>query len=111
MYYKTRHYEDVRIVDIDEDISVDNIEEFKSTLKDIISIDKKIICNFKMVSHMNSQSLGILSDSIKELRDIGGDIKLSNLSQNLILLFKTRHLEESIDIYDTEEEAIQSFMH
>lgn len=110
MFYSTRMFEDIKIIDFGEDLRVDNLDRFRVLLEEeIVGSDEKVICNFKMVSHLNSQCLGMLTGTVRKLRKQGKELKLSNLSEKIKGLFKIIHLDKMIEIYDSEDAAIKSF--
>ncbi|MBZ4682700.1 MAG: anti-sigma factor antagonist [Fusobacteriaceae bacterium] len=70
---------------------------------------KKIIIDFKELVHINSLAMGILRGRLKEIRENDGDLKLINLNSHISTIFEMVGLDELFDIYDNENEALESF--
>ncbi|TDT69169.1 anti-sigma B factor antagonist [Hypnocyclicus thermotrophus] len=70
---------------------------------------KKIIIDFKELVHINSLAMGILRGRLKEIREKDGDLKLVNLNTHISTIFEMVGLDELFDIYNNENEALESF--
>lgn len=89
-----------------EDYSV-----FKKAIDDAIQEgEAKLILNFKDVHFINSSGLGRLILAAKRARDNGGSLKIVRLSDDLRELFSFTRLDAKIEIYETEEEALATFI-
>ena len=74
--------------------------------------DKKfrIVINCKDLSYISSAGLGVFMGFIEEIREKGGDIKLSNLSQKVYKVFDLLGFPALFDIFEKEEEAKAKFL-
>lgn len=55
-------------------------------------IDKdciKYVVNFKNLIHINSLAMGILRGKLQVVKEMGGDIKISNLNNHVKTIFET----------------------
>ncbi|STO31987.1 Anti-anti-sigma-B factor [Fusobacterium necrogenes] len=69
----------------------------------------KFIIDFEEVTHINSLAMGILRGKLKVVKEMGGDIKLIKLNEHIKTIFEMIGLDEIFEIYETEEEAVNSF--
>lgn len=77
--------------------------------KEIENGETKFIIDFKELLHINSLAMGILRGKLKSARALGGDIKLSNLNSHIKSIFEMIGLDEIFEIFESEEEALNSF--
>jgi anti-sigma B factor antagonist len=70
----------------------------------------QILLNLAQVSDIDSSCLGELVSSHLYLRKMGGRMKIAHPSQHLRELMTITNLQTVYDIYDTEWEALDSFM-
>jgi anti-sigma B factor antagonist len=69
----------------------------------------QILLNLAQVTHIDSSGLGELLASRVTVRNKGGEMKLSHLTEGLTEVMSTAKLLTVFDIYDNEEDAIASF--
>lgn len=77
--------------------------------KEMENGETKFIINFKELVHINSLAMGILRGKLKSTKEIGGDIKLSNLNEHIKSIFEMIGLDEIFEIFGNEKEALDSF--
>jgi anti-sigma B factor antagonist len=84
--------------------------KLKERISKLIELENyKFIIDFEELVHINSLAMGILRGKLRTVKDLGGDIKLINLNEHIKTIFEMIGLDEIFDIYDSEEEAVQSF--
>jgi anti-sigma B factor antagonist len=71
--------------------------------------EKKILLNFADVSCIDSSGLGELVGGYVAVGRIQGEIKLVNLSPNVLDLIECTRLSTIFSIYDDEAKAVKSF--
>jgi anti-sigma B factor antagonist len=69
----------------------------------------RIVVNFTDLSYISSAGLGVFMGFIEEVRENGGDIKLSNMSPKVFRIFDLLGFPTLYDIVEREEEAVDSF--
>src|SRR3989338_8940522 len=72
-------------------------------------MSERVVVNLKSVTYVDSSGLATLVEILKNIRQYGGKLKLSNLSPKIKSLFEITKLEKLFDIQPDEEEAIASF--
>jgi anti-sigma B factor antagonist len=70
---------------------------------------KKVVIDLGRVKWMNSSGLGALMASMTSLRNAGGDLKLSNVTDKVQSLLMITKLITIFQTFDTVDEAVTSF--
>ena len=69
----------------------------------------KLLLDFSAVEHCSSAALGMLITINNQIHQQKGVLKLCNIRPNIYEVFKITRLDQLFDIYDTLEDALQSF--
>lgn len=101
------------------EISIVNLKGFldahtasilENTLSNQIEQNKyKIVVNFSDLSYISSAGLGVFMAFIEKVRENGGDIKLSSMSDKVFNIFDLLGFPLLYEIFNSEEEAINKF--
>ena len=83
--------------------------ELRDTIKELLTQTKQLVLNLGGVSYIDSGGLGTLVGLYATAHNSGGAIKLSNLTPRVGDLLQVTKLLTIFEVFDTEEEAIQSF--
>ena len=79
----------------------------RESVRDLINEDKKrVIIDLAGVDWMNSTGLGILISCLTTLKNSGGELKLSNVTEKIKSLLTITKLITVFDAYDSTDEAI-----
>ena len=81
-------------------------ESIQSLLKENIF---NIIVNMQNLDYISSAGLGVFMGFIEEIREQGGDIKLSNLSAKVYKVFDLLGFPALFEIFDDENTAKSQF--
>lgn len=101
---------DVIVCSINGDIDINSSPDVRKTFTELTQDkEKKIVVNLKDVSYVDSSGLATLVEALKKTKNYGGKIKLSNLTDKVKGLFEITKLEKIFDIYDTQEDAMNTF--
>lgn len=101
---------DVVIVEIEGQLIVSNRQEFKQRVLDEAETGgRKILVDFSRTGYIDSAGLGVLVSLAKRLRELGGDIRLANLNDDLQTLFELTKLDTLFQISDSRERALETF--
>jgi len=83
---------------------------FESNLQNLIKEERfKIIINHKDLDYISSAGLGVFMGFIEEIREKGGDIKLTNMSQKVFKVFDLLGFPALFEIFNDENEAKDKF--
>ncbi len=70
---------------------------------------KKIVADLSQVNWMNSSGLGILISALTTMRNAGGEMKIAAVTDSIKRLMTITKLINVFDIYDTVDQAADSF--
>lgn len=70
---------------------------------------KKILLNLSEVSYIDSAGVGELLASHRTARQMGASLKATRLGQRVNRVLRLSQILPLLDVYDTEEEALQLF--
>jgi anti-sigma B factor antagonist len=70
---------------------------------------KHIVVNLEDVSWMGSIGIGILICCLTSVKNAGGEMKLSGLSEKVEKIIEMTKLDDIFDIYPTTDSAVASF--
>jgi anti-sigma B factor antagonist len=70
---------------------------------------KKVIIDLSKVDWMNSTGLGILISGLTTMRNNGGELKLSNVTEKIQSLLTITKLITIFETFDSIDQAVQSF--
>ena len=71
--------------------------------------EKKVVLDLGHADWINSSGIAILIHHWKKFRDIGGCLKLANLTQKIEKLLVISKLTQVFETFDSLEEAVASF--
>jgi stage II sporulation protein AA (anti-sigma F factor antagonist) len=97
-----------KVLKISKSLSYQNCEEVEATFKDYLDQQKnEIIIDFSKISFLDSAGLELLLDMHNELKQRGGALKLSHLSDLCIDILKATQLINVFRIYEDMNKAIK----
>ncbi len=119
-------YEVVKISPMDSDLIDYNIFVFKIVLPEQITIEnskilsmnlqvlidggaKKMLVDMRNLETIDSAGIGVLINTAKTLRAREGDMYFSNVSVDIKNIFKVINLQNFIELFNTDAEAINQF--
>lgn len=101
---------DVTVVQITGQLIVGNRQELKdAVLKELEGGARKILVDFTDTAYIDSSGLGVLVSLSKKVREKGGELRLSNLNEDVRTLFELTKLDTLFQIADTREQALADF--
>jgi len=106
----TRTVEGILVVNCDGRIVFgEESAELRDTVKKLLSQTNRMVLNLGGVTYIDSGGLGTLVALYTTAHNAGGAIKLSNLTQRVGDLLQVTKLLTVFEVFDTEDQAIQSF--
>ena len=93
------------------EIDVCNISELQREMTDLLGKGiTNIVLNLSQVSYMDSSGIGMIAfDHVKADRN-EKSLKLASVTEDVLQVLNIIGLDTFLNIYDTEEEAIASFI-
>lgn len=88
-----------------------NAKEFKAKLEKAIEQEKYVLLDLNKVTFIDSSGLGVFLFCLKSLNQKGGDLKICNITKSVRVLFELVRLHQIIEVFNSQEEALQAFSH
>jgi len=109
--FQTKSMGDVCVVSPEGKIVIgDEVGALREKIKELLEGgNKNILINLANVSYIDSTGVGALVGSFTTIRNQGGQMKLSNLSQRVRDILLVTKLLTVFDVYETETEGTKSF--
>ena len=107
-----RNSQDVIVLDLEGRMTIDDGGEL---LRDKVGSvlfrgHSKVVLNLSRVPHIDSGSLGVIVGCYVSAQRAKGAVKLAGLSGRVVQLLTIMKLHEVFDCFDTDQEAVESFM-
>ena len=107
---RNRNIEDFDILDLDGELDAHTAPHLEDSLKKLIRDNRqRIIVNCLRLEYISSAGLGVFMAYIEDVRSLGGDIKLTNMSPKVYNVFDLLGFPTLYDILDDEKDAIDKF--
>lgn len=101
----------VTVVDLSGRLTLgDASAQLRGTLRELLdSGKKKIVLNLGQVNYIDSSGLGELVSGFTTVKNQGGQLKLTNLTQKVNDLLTITKLYTVFEVHNDESAAVQSF--
>lgn len=112
MKFFTETKNDVTVIRVlEERLDVHFSSELKADLLVLANIPQsKVLLDMAKVEYSDSSGLGAILFGIRQLRNNEGSLKLCNLQPRVLTLIKIAKLDNVIESFDDEAEALASFV-
>jgi phosphoserine phosphatase RsbU/P len=88
-----------------------NEKRFRKEVISVLEPNSRVVLDMSEVEFIDSSGLGVILSCYRRLSAAHGDLKLCCLSEQVRTLFELVRMHRIFDVYDTREEAMQSFAH
>lgn len=110
MTFSIKKQDDIVLIDVEGQLIVGNRQELKQKVLDEIEAGaRKFLINFSQTGYIDSSGLGVLVSLSKKIREHGGELRLSDLNDDLKTLFELTKLDTLFMISESREKALESF--
>ena len=110
MSFNISKHTDVTIVEVTGQLIVGNRQQLKdAVLKELEGGGRKFLVDFTDTAYIDSSGLGVLVSLSKKIREKGGELRLSNLNDDVRTLFELTKLDTLFPIADTRDLALTDF--
>ena len=107
MSFTLARTDDRLLVDVDGQLVVANRQEFKQAVLDEVEQGARlVVVDFTKSAYIDSSGLGALVSLGKRLREIGGDLRLAGLNDDLRTLFELTRLDALFPLYAARADAL-----
>ena len=101
---------DVCVIEVEGQLIVGNRQELKQRMLDEVERgERKFLVDFTRTGYIDSSGLGVLVSLSKKIRELGGELRLVGLNEDLQTLFELTKLDTLFRISDTREVGLQGF--
>lgn len=98
------------VLELSGELDAHTASQLENSLKTLIDRDKhKIIVNCHDLDYIASAGLGVFMAYIEDVRNLGGDIKLTNMNSKVYNVFDLLGFPTLYDILEEEQDAIKKF--
>lgn len=105
-----RNVGDISVLDIGGELDAHTASQLENALKSLIETDNtRIVVNFKNLQYIASAGLGVFMAYIEDVRELGGDIKLTNMNDRVYNVFDLLGFPTLYEILENEHEAFTRF--
>ncbi len=102
--------EHVTVVTVEGQLIVANRQELKQAIQDALDAgERKFVVDFGPTAYIDSSGLGALVSINKKVREVGGELRLAGLNEDLRSLFELTKLNTLFAISTTATEALAGF--
>jgi anti-sigma B factor antagonist len=109
-FSKTTTGAGVTIVRIEGQLIVGNRQELKTLIQDGLDRgERKFLIDCSQTGYIDSSGLGVLVSLAKRVRELGGELRIAGLNEDLRSLFQLTKLDSLFHIAPTAEEALAGF--
>ena len=92
------------------DVDLESSPKLRKKLLELIDADEKaILVDLERVKYMDSSGVATLVEALQKVGKYGGQLKIANLRDAVKDVFELSRLDKVFDIYDTVQEAAESF--
>ncbi len=112
MEINLRENNNITIIDITGEIRRSDVMDvtLHQSVKDQLDDGmRNILLNLKNVEFIDSFGVGEILASYISTQNLGGHLKLSNISKKLYVVFQITMLTKVLEIFDSENSALDSF--
>lgn len=106
MIIETYYRENIKIIKIKGQVSLDNHDELYKSLINCVKGEKRVVLDLEQLSYLNSMGLGTIIKIYSKLKKNNCKLVLCCLNDNIKELFAITKLDKVLDIYDSLEKAI-----
>ena len=106
----TREQGAVSIIDVGGYLDAHTAPDLENEFNKLIENKKfKVVVNFNNLAYISSAGLGVFMAYVETMREHNGDIKFSNLKEDVYNIFDLLGFPVLYEFYDDEKEAIKKF--
>ncbi|MGB2867248.1 MAG: STAS domain-containing protein [Bacteroidota bacterium] len=111
MTLKEKMYADVAVLSLKGNmVGEPDTDKLRDRIYGLLQEDlKKIVIDLKGVRWINSSGLGVLIASLTSVKNKGGDLRLSNITDKVESLLVITQLVKVFKTYETVDRAVASF--
>jgi anti-sigma B factor antagonist len=100
----------VTVVTVEGQLIVANRQELKQAIQEALDAGaRRFVLDFSATAYIDSSGLGALVSINKRVREVGGELRLAGLNEDLRSLFELTKLDTLFSISESASEALVGF--
>ena len=109
-YIRSKVVDNIAVIYPKGHLDAHNVERFEKEILKLMGNDQvNIVVNCRELNYISSAGMGIIMGYLDEIREKGGDIKLSNVSDRVYEIFDLVGFTEIYEFLDDEQLALDKF--
>ena len=109
-FTQSRQDNGVLVVRSDGQLIVGNRHELKDLVQNALATgERKFLLDFSRTGYIDSSGLGALVTIARQVRELGGELRLAGLNDDLRSLFELTKLDTLFSIAETPAQALSGF--
>lgn len=110
MEIKIKEIGDVTVIKIIGEVDLYHAPDIIEKVKECCDNNKlKVVIDLEKVTYIDSSGISSLISSLSSLKELGGDLKIIHVYDNVKRIFSLTKLTSFFNIYDSESKAIEDF--
>lgn len=110
MSIQLRNEDDVAVVSLLGDVDMEEVVNIRNTIATVLHGGcNQLVLDLSRVQHINATGMGILTESLRRIRHLHGDMKLASVNPYVENIFVLTGIKRFFEIYATREAAVKSF--
>jgi anti-sigma B factor antagonist len=106
----SREQGQICIIDVGGYLDAHTASELEKEFEKLIEDGQyKVVVNFSDLNYISSAGLGVFMAYVEPMREHGGDIKFTNLKEDVYSIFNLLGFPILYEFFDQEEDAIKKF--
>jgi len=106
---RTKHLDDVPIIELEGEVDVYTAPRLKSRLVDLVDHGSyQIVVDLEAVDFMDSSGLGVLVGGLKRVRSRDGAIHIICTKEKILKIFRITGLTKVFPIHEAQDEAVKA---
>lgn len=90
-------------------LDVTNSPEFKRDIEPFIKENPRTVLDMVNIKFVDSSGCGAILSCLRKARAENGDVRMCNVADQIVELFKLIRLDRIIEVHKTKEAAVNSF--
>jgi anti-sigma B factor antagonist len=92
-----------------ENLDRTTVQDLKRSFAPLIQPNARVVLDLGRVSRVDSVGVGAVLTIHRQMKAVGGKVKLSSIPKSSRTIFQKLHMHWVFDIYNAKEEAVESF--
>ncbi|MCD4812406.1 STAS domain-containing protein [bacterium] len=110
MSIKLLNEEDVAVIGLLGDIDMQEVVNIRNTIASVLDSGcNQLVLDLSRVQHINATGMGILTESLRRIRHLQGDMKLAGVNPYVENIFELTGIKRFFEIHATRGDAVKSF--